>query len=546
MGTARNKISHWTTVVRYNLQPLSNQVDELNEGFKQLEQLVYKCNNTFITQSFQTTLQNSENFLEQVNNGERQLVPLIRKPRGALNFIGSIIKAISGNLDAEDAEKYDKTIQELTNNQDLITKNVAAQIHLAQTTLQNYEENLQVLQRNQEKVNKRLNDVTHYLEEVNTRQNSYYLMDKLHSSLYVAMNYILTLIERLIAAKTFAKLEAYHPTIIPAEELIKELQVIQTSLVNQDLPLKPIMENIYTIEKSISVKAYIKEYILTFLLEIPLVEPATYQFYQLIPLPVIQNTTYLILNIPISYLAENKNRYLSVTTKCKELQQEEFLCEATSRDAAEHPNCGYQFIRHLPITACSSTTWPSLDEKMIHPTESEWILFQVNSTAEIECNNRQEVRLLQGNTFIQLTPECSIHLGHELLQTTSNQAPDREFHLNPVNLSSINEEKPHWKLNDLLLQDLQITAINNTKSRFAQLEIELQSLSKSQITHFWSSTTPTIIMVLIVFTAIGLGLWYRRRNIHQQRITTQVPEHQPKVTNPWLAPRGEELHHADH
>lgn len=540
LGTARNKISHWTTVVRYDLQPLSIQVDDLNQGFQQLKEFVNNSNNTVIIQSFQSVLQNTENLLKQVNSGEHQLVPLIRKPRGALNFIGSIIKAISGNLDAEDAEKYDKVIQALTNNQEILTKNVAAQIHLAQTTLQNYEHNLQVLKQNQEKVNKRLNDITNYLQQENTRQNSYNLLDKLHTSLYVSMNSILILIERLSEAKTFAKLEAYHPTIIPAEELINELQIIQTSVSNQEIPLKPSMENIYTIEKTISVKAYIKGYILTFLLEIPLVEPTTYQYYQLIPLPVKENTTYLILNIPKLYLAENKDRYINVATKCKEIQQEEFLCKATSRDAAEHPICGHQLIRHLPITACSYTKWSSLDVKMIHPTESEWILFQANSTAEIKCNDRQEVRLLQGNLFLQMTPECSIHLGHEYLQTTSHQAPAREFHLNPVNLSTIKEDQPYWKLDDLRLQDLQMTAINTTKNKLAQLDSELRELTKIQVNHFWGSTTIVTISILTIFTISGFGLWHLRRR-KPSRMPTQAQE---QVPNPWLAPRGEELHPA--
>ena len=48
----------------------------------------------------------------------------LRKKRGLINGLGSVIKSITGNLDAQDAEYYDKLIDELKNNQQNIQKNL--------------------------------------------------------------------------------------------------------------------------------------------------------------------------------------------------------------------------------------------------------------------------------------------------------------------------------------------------------------------------------------------------------------------------------------
>lgn len=40
-----------------------------------------------------------------------------RNKRGLINGLGSIVKAISGNLDSEDAVKYDKLFEKINKNQ---------------------------------------------------------------------------------------------------------------------------------------------------------------------------------------------------------------------------------------------------------------------------------------------------------------------------------------------------------------------------------------------------------------------------------------------
>ena len=368
------------------------------------------------------------------------------------------------------------------------------------------------------------------------------------TSLLVAITSAMTIIDRLVTAKTFAKLQTYHPEIISTGELMNELKFIKSSILQQELLVDPTEENAYVIEKIITVKSYQKGHTLTFLLEIPLVQNTIYQYYQIIPLPIVHQDSYLILNIPKPYLAESREQYFTTATECQEFKRAEYLCYATSIDGSKRPTCSYEILRHLPITSCTYTRWPSLNTEYIHPTESEWILFQANTTTEAVCNDRQEVRQLLGNLLVQLTPECTVHLGREILRTTINHLPDREYHLAPIDLLNVPEEQPPWQLDDIRLRDLQLESLNDTRKNVNNLEMRFQELHRRHHVYFGTATgLATAALFLICITCIILtALWYSRLKRDPVKGDSTTQGSASVDPNPWLSPRGEELTHPDH
>ncbi|XP_071055044.1 uncharacterized protein [Onthophagus taurus] len=283
-----------------------------------------------------------------------------------------------------------------------------------------------------------------------------------------------------------------------------------------------------------------KGHILTFLLQIPLIEMTTYQYYHLIPLPIKQQSHYLILNIPQPYLAENKDKYFTTGTKCKEFQREEYLCQATSLDTSKRPTCAYEILRHLPISMCTHKKTSRLQEESIHPTESEWILFQANSTGETVCEDRQEVHPLEGNLLIQITPDCSVHLGKEILRTTTNNLPDRQFHLAVVNLSTIPEEKSPWQLENIHMKNLQLATINDARTNLTELDQRLREFRTNHLFSLGSSMTSLIGTVNIIILIIILVCFRKGKKVQDSdNSVTQVPER--SSPNPWLTLRREEL-----
>ena len=110
-------------------------INKLNVQYDTLALMVNEIKSNQDKTSLETIMRSLKELLEQLNFISNQLIPSRRQPRGAFNFLGTIIKAVSGNLDADDAAKYEKLIENLDVNQQELTKDVQAQIHVSQ---QNY------------------------------------------------------------------------------------------------------------------------------------------------------------------------------------------------------------------------------------------------------------------------------------------------------------------------------------------------------------------------------------------------------------------------
>ncbi|XP_074042059.1 uncharacterized protein [Leptinotarsa decemlineata] len=121
LGNAKiQQYSH--TLIHYNdLNPFKTEIQKLNDQFGQtLEALSINKNNISSAET--------ENYIKILtltkDKTESKSQEIITNPkrikRGLINGIGSIFKSITGNLDAEDEERYEKLIRELQNNQKVL------------------------------------------------------------------------------------------------------------------------------------------------------------------------------------------------------------------------------------------------------------------------------------------------------------------------------------------------------------------------------------------------------------------------------------------
>ncbi|KAG5869271.1 hypothetical protein JTB14_000317 [Gonioctena quinquepunctata] len=117
LGPAKIQTSTHDFIHYYNLTPLAQGIDAIQN---QYEPVAIAINNG-LSRPYWTNLQNFiQGFqyqLEGVHRKFQSIYPLHRRKRALINALGSIVKAISGNLDQDDAEKYDNTISTLQRNQ---------------------------------------------------------------------------------------------------------------------------------------------------------------------------------------------------------------------------------------------------------------------------------------------------------------------------------------------------------------------------------------------------------------------------------------------
>lgn len=81
----------------------------------------------------------------------RQINPQInsRQKRGLINALGSVIKVITGNLDQQDPQNYDKAIATLTHNQKELKTLNNQQITLLKESINKFKNITQSLSQNQ-------------------------------------------------------------------------------------------------------------------------------------------------------------------------------------------------------------------------------------------------------------------------------------------------------------------------------------------------------------------------------------------------------------
>ncbi|XP_071051146.1 uncharacterized protein [Onthophagus taurus] len=349
-----------------------------------------------------------------------------------------------------------------------------------------------------------------------------------------AMNAVILLTDKLLMAKTFAKMQVYHPTILTNDDLFSELQLIKQQLTNVKLPLPLKEENLYAIEKALKIKAYRKGTIFRFLIDLPLCEPDTYQYYRLYPLPTFQNETFWYLNVQNPYLAENQNRYIPMERECLEIKEETFLCNKHSTEITSKSPCEYQLLKHLYTgTGCSSSAKTKNPAVITRVTDNEWLFYTpTQERVTIRCHKKSEDRILNGNLLIQITDGCDLKWKHEIIKSYISKLPDRKFQMTNVEVRNIPEEIPHWKREDLELQRVQWNNFNKTTQDLEATRQELQEIQGTYVKKFLGSTIATPCIVTVVILGIIAYMKYRGKTTPKME-TIDVTLPQAEDRHPW-------------
>lgn len=124
LGNAQNKIDTWKFIQVFDITNLIQQFNEIQNQYFRIK-IAFE-NNTNVSKTYKYNFYNSYNLANllqtKINIQIKQINPLYgannnRYKRGLIDGLGSIIKSITGNLDQYDAEKYNKAIENLSDNQ---------------------------------------------------------------------------------------------------------------------------------------------------------------------------------------------------------------------------------------------------------------------------------------------------------------------------------------------------------------------------------------------------------------------------------------------
>ncbi|KAJ8728540.1 hypothetical protein PYW07_006236 [Mythimna separata] len=209
-----------------------------------------------------------------------QLIPSIRIKRGLIDPAGSIIKALTRNLDNDDAIRYDKLISSLQSQQNvainkitLISEIVDTFVNITNSTRNNFI----VLEKTIEEIEEILNN-TQFQTSKNLVLNTYNLL--IHN-----FQILLTRLDEVETAVAFSRVNVLHQSILNTTELFNILTDIEKT---DRLAFPVTIENLVNIEHCIDIKAYVKGKQITFIMSVPIVETDVYNLLYFTPFPHVQ------------------------------------------------------------------------------------------------------------------------------------------------------------------------------------------------------------------------------------------------------------------
>lgn len=426
-----------------------------------------------------------------------------RYKRGLIDGLGTVVKAITGNLDQDDATKFDNEIKSI---QASINNNRANQrktISIVQDFMKNYEINLKHIKDNQEKIYRAIDRYSTQETEFETN----YLTTSIFNNIASSLQQLYDRLDTLENALTFAHLEKMHPSIIDPSYLIEELNNIQNEITG-NLAFAPNLNNIQLWEKAIIVKAYSTNETINFILDIPIVAEQPYNLLHLYSIPN-NNNTILIPKNPLLVLGNNEFAYPH--EPCTKIVEDEVICKHLEWNTLLHSDdCLAQLIQHQEPHNCTYATATFENNIIQQIKDNSWIvIMKQEEVIKTTCGNDVQYQRNKGVFLITTDNNCKVQVMDRTLTTHQRYINVKE---------TIPLPRAHQTPKVLPMKiKLENIELDNLKKAIQQSEeVESSIIDPVIITNTpsWSSISLYIIIIVTGSGAAIYKFWWKPRSAH--------------------------------
>lgn len=416
-GQAFFQIDHWTIIKVINLENICNDLNHVKTSFKQFNDLIDYNNPVY--HEYLGIRTHTEFVRDITIEKYQQLVPQ-RQRRGLINPLGSIIKIITGNLDHDDALRYDKLISKLNKNQIIVSDKLT----LVSQMFDSFINTTETIYNNSVILEERLKIVEAMLNDVTVKQNEWMFSTYMLGLFNIFISSFRTIFIRLSEIETalaLSRLSILHQSIVTSKELLQHLKSISKSA---NLVYLPTEDNLLKLEETIFVKSYVKRNQVTFILEVPLTDNYTYNYYKIYSLPIFQQPENITISIfpEFPYLLAKKSNYLPIVTPCRPLAAgEHFLCTTDNQAIYHEPTCVEQLMEFdNTLNHCKQHQIHLEEIKVQRINTDSWILYsRLKTTLTKQCDNEISKQPIFGTYLITIDEPCDleihgIHLKHQI------------------------------------------------------------------------------------------------------------------------------------
>lgn len=426
-----------------------------------------------------------------------------RNKRGLINGLGSIVKAITGNLDQEDAIRFEEQIKEIKSLSLDSEQRHRQTVSLMRDFMMEYNDKLDKINKNQQKLLQAINNVN--------EKQSIMQATLIYNQVGVCLQQLHDRLLTLENAITFANLGQLHPSVVDPLHLVRELKNVQREIELQ-IPYTPKLKNIHLLTKAITVKAYSTNESLNFVLEVPLVTNMPYALLHLYSIPNV-NDTLLIPKNP--YLILGSNEFAYPHEQCLHVKEAEVICRHVEwQSLKKSEDCMAQLVQHKRPHNCTYAKANYRNNIIQQIKENSWIvILKREEVIKSTCGNDVQYQRIKGVAVVSINNQCSVRIGERTLRTHKRYVHVQESIPLPKTYNTPNNFSTKIELEEVKLDSLE-DILQKTKEIKEPIYLPPVSSRPS-----WSS-----IMLCIIIAAIGASMGVRRYLRHRKAtITSATP-----------------------
>lgn len=442
----------------------------------------------------------------------RTLKPIVRNKRGLINGLGSIIKTITGNMDAQDADKLNKEIENLAKNQGKMNseinrqtvlnnkmierfENITNHINTQQESITSYLISYQEQTRNSIRINR---DITNHIQYLNL----------INYNIDLLTNHLINLAEAIV----LARLNIISKQILNHDEIVE----IYNNLRGQSVEIAS-SEEIYTL---LGLQAYYNGSNLIFNVRIPILSQQNYSMLHIIPLPINNSK---IFN-PKPYLIYNTRNIQYFDETCQRVEKTYYCKESAYQEDTDNSTCIGRLLQNEPARCI--LTEQLYTTEILQPEPNHVLIID---SPEIIVNTTCEIKQfkIKGTKLIHFE-NCSVKINNILYFDHISSHWD-DIHIYPTIPTNISYSST---MKDLKLEKMHSYHFNNRQA------IELLEVRINQKNHLMIgiiTVTSALCLVVIIY------LIYKKtseRAISPPTLTKdihsiQLPQEGPKPKYLW-------------
>lgn len=312
-----------------------------------------------------------------------------RSKRGILNFVGEISKILFGTLDEDDASYFKSKIDVLEGEQKQLLRLSREQVTIVKATLTSFNHTVSSIARNEEIITQGMKKLSQHViqfeNSTDKRLQRAVILITINEQL-IQLTSIFNELEReydlLITAIVNAQKGILEPHLINPVQVVKYMELIKEDIKDKRFPIALAGDNGYQLLKVIDLDVFIAGNILSYVLNIPLVDSSVFDMYKIWPLPVEVNAkkqlfTYIAPEKEILLIDDAKRQYVKLNNDqllCKKIDQNHRVCKQTFvlLSTYDHEMCEARMLQ--PVTKIPG----DCIQKYIVLNESVWTQIRGN------------------------------------------------------------------------------------------------------------------------------------------------------------------------